>query len=182
MSQTCMRILSRKCMTIKNKPFFMINIIVFIWYFLLWKRAIYARKPIWNYEVGFAQLFIFNQLLTKPSYVQPMRNIRMQTCGRLREGCNIKKRWNLGHCPNLSDLPPFPKTWDANFWTGYYSILKINYFKWSKKMLWAEMSSINGTTLLFDEEKMFNFRFKIRFGTFGQSFRPPSLLLGQCPR
>ena len=32
----------------------------------------------------------------------------------LREGCKIKNRLNLGHCPNLPDLPPSPKTWDAN--------------------------------------------------------------------
>ena len=35
------------------------------------------------------------------------------------------------------------------------------------------------TTLLFI---MLNIRFKIRVGTFGQSFGPPSLLLGQCPK
>ena len=29
---------------------------------------------------------------------------------------------------------------------------------------------------------MLNFRFKIRVGTFGLSFGPPSLLLAQCPR
>ena len=29
---------------------------------------------------------------------------------------------------------------------------------------------------------MLNFRFKITVGTFGQSFGPPSLLLGQCPK
>ena len=32
----------------------------------------------------------------------------------LREGCKIENRLNLGHCPNLPDLPPSPKTWDAN--------------------------------------------------------------------
>ena len=38
------------------------------------------------------------------------------------------------------------------------------------------------TTLLFEDKNMLNFRFKIRVWTFGQSFRPPSLLLGQCPK
>ena len=32
------------------------------------------------------------------------------------------------------------------------------------------------------KKNFFNFRFKIRVGTFWQSFRPPSLLLGQCPK
>ena len=34
---------------------------------------------------------------------------------RLREASKIENRLNLGHCPNLPDLPPSPKTWDANF-------------------------------------------------------------------
>jgi hypothetical protein len=33
----------------------------------------------------------------------------------VREASKIKNRLNLGHCPNLPDLPPSPKTWDAYF-------------------------------------------------------------------
>ena len=43
-------------------------------------------------------------------------------------------------------------------------------------------SSIIGTTLLFEKKCMLNFRFNIRVGSFGQSFGPPSLVLGQCPK
>ena len=53
----------------------------------------------------------------------------------VREGCQIENRLNLGHCPNLLDLPPSPKTWDDNI----YVLIKLfsdnkNIIKRNKKM------------------------------------------------
>ena len=71
-----------------------------------------------------------------------------------REGCKIENRLNLGHCPNLPDLPPSPKTRDANL----IFIKNIGLFKRNKKKGEEEEdggggwgSLIYGTTLLFDK-------------------------------
>ena len=44
----------------------------------------------------------------KDSYIDAVARARA-----LREGCQFKNRLNLGHCPNLLDLPPSPKTCDT---------------------------------------------------------------------
>jgi hypothetical protein len=62
-----------------------------------------------------SQHFIFplNHALSQKIMRSP--ELRIFFAALLWEACKIQNRLNLGHCPNLPELPPSPKTSDTYF-------------------------------------------------------------------